>query len=108
MTKKIQILFLFTVCILSFQCSTFSKEPSRASTSEQESYEVWAGLQDSTSEPKHKAEMDKSWAIMLDRKREIKSFLDSKSYESTRGTVVYPFSGIDVLNLFTFYPKSKK
>jgi len=108
MTKKVYFLYKISFIILIFQCSSFTRQPTRTSPEETLAFETWAGIQDNMLEPKHKTEMDNSWSVMLERKNKIETFLTSKSYDSSHGTVVYPFSGIDVLNLFTFFPKSKR
>jgi len=108
MTKKVYVLLNFYLIILFFQCSSITQTGSSHNSGESSAFETWAGLQDNTIEPKHKTEMNKSWSVMMERKKQIETFLLAKSYESHHGTVVYPFSGIDVLNLFTFFPLSNR
>jgi hypothetical protein len=108
MTKKLTHSISFLLLTFLFQCSTFQGTPSKSALAEQSDYDIWAGITDSTVDPKHKSEMDASWSIMMERKMLIGRFLKSKSYDSLTGTVVYPFSGIDVLNLLTFFPNSKR
>lgn len=73
--------------------------------SDSESFDEWAGL--NTTDEKHKAIMDKSWEKLLSTKEKIQNHLKQKSIHLESDTVVYPFSGIDVLNLFAFFPNSK-
>ncbi|TGM61430.1 hypothetical protein [Leptospira vanthielii] len=97
MTKKL-ILFVF---IFSLQCQIQEKKTETA-YGETSLYDEWAGL--SSSDPLHKNEMDLSWKKLINTKDTITNYLKGKEYQPKVKTVVYPFSGIDVLNLFSFYP----
>lgn len=108
MTKNLIILFRIFLLLLLFHCSSLKKDLARTSTIEAESFNILAGLAENSLEPKHKSEMDQSWSLMLDRKSQIDAFLKTKNYSSPHGTVVYPFSGIDALNLFTFFPSAER
>jgi hypothetical protein len=108
MTKKIQIPINFFCILIFFQCSASARIPSAKALDANKIFDNWAGITPIEIDTKHKAEMDISWQVMLDRKSEMDQFLKVKSYSSASETVVYPFSGIDVLNLFTFFPRSKR
>lgn len=108
MTKNILNLFKISIIILFFRCSSLSNEIVSVSNKETAVYELLAGFEENALEPKHKLEMNHSWNFMLERKNQIDVFLKEKNYTSPHGTVVYPFSGIDALNLFTFFPNAKR
>ncbi len=93
------ILFQFLVLVLFVECASIEKK--------QPLHDVWSGKISNTIYPDHQMEMEKSWSVMLNRKKQIDDFLIAKNYTSNRKTTVYPFSGIDVLNLFTFFPNSQ-
>lgn len=98
MTKKISICFiLFLLHCQVTQTTT--------NLSQLESYVVseWAGL--TPDDPIHQKEMDLSWKKLIFTKELIAEYLKKKNYQPNVQTVVYPFSGIDVLNLFSFYPR---
>ncbi|WP_198012767.1 hypothetical protein [Leptospira wolbachii] len=101
MTNKL-LLFLL---IFSFQCQIQEKKTEIA-LGETPLYEEWAGLNDS--DPLHKNEMDLSWNQLTNRQNTISQYLKEKDYKPNVKTVIYPFSGIDVLNLFSFYPNCER
>ncbi|MCW7468087.1 hypothetical protein [Leptospira kanakyensis] len=101
MSKKL-ILVLF---ILSYQCQIQEKKTETA-VIETPIYDEWAGL--SESDPLHKNEMDLSWNKLTNTRDTITQYLKGKDYHPNVKTVVYPFSGIDVLNLFSFYPQCER
>ncbi|TGM05047.1 hypothetical protein [Leptospira jelokensis] len=69
---------------------------------EQNLYQEWAGFTDA--DPIHQREMDLSWNKLIQTRDTITAYLKTKDYHPKVKTVVYPFSGIDVLNLFSFFP----
>ncbi|TGL04765.1 hypothetical protein EHQ43_10750 [Leptospira bouyouniensis] len=99
MTKKIFILIIF----LNFQC-LFQEKKSNIEISESVIFDEWAGS--INTDPVHKREMDASWNKLISTKESITVYLKQKDFHPKVKTVVYPFSGIDVLNLFSFYPDS--
>ncbi|TGL09952.1 hypothetical protein EHQ42_17045 [Leptospira levettii] len=94
----------FFLCILLFilQCQVVSNKPNGTQLESNE-FSEWAGL--SNDDPVHKREMDASWNKLITTKDLITEYLKQKDYHPNVKTVVYPFSGIDVLNLFSFFPK---
>lgn len=98
-----QKLFLFLICF-TFHCQ-ISNNITTVSPVEENLYEEWAGF--SSSDPIHKKGMDLSWNQLIQTRDVIGSYLTTKAYNPQVKTVVYPFSGIDVLNLFSFYPHSE-
>lgn len=98
-----QKLFLFLICF-TFHCQ-ISNNITTLSLVEENLYEEWAGF--SISDPVHKKGMDLSWNQLIQTREVISSYLTTKAYNPQVKTVVYPFSGIDVLNLFSFYPHSE-
>lgn len=101
MTKKLIICLFF----LTLQCQTQEKKTETA-FKETPLYDEWAGL--SESDPLHKKEMDLSWNQLTKRQDSIIQYLQRKDYKPDVKTVIYPFSGIDVLNLFSFYPQCER
>ncbi|TGK87754.1 hypothetical protein EHQ24_00610 [Leptospira noumeaensis] len=101
MTKKLIICLLF----LTLQCQ-FQEKKTEVAIIETPIYDEWAGL--SETDPLHKNEMDLSWKKLIQTSDTIKSYLKGKNYQPKVKTVVYPFSGIDVLNLFSFYPTCER
>lgn len=101
MTKK----FILFLLIFSLQCQTQEKKTETA-FKETPLYDEWAGL--SEPDPLHKKEMDLSWNQLTKRQDIIIQFLQRKDYKPDVKTVIYPFSGIDVLNLFSFYPQCER
>jgi len=67
-------------------------------------HQEWAGMTDEDIE--YKQSMDRSWDKLLSTKAQIQSHLSQNQIEFLPRTVVYPFSGIDVLNLFSFFPSA--
>ncbi|PJZ84196.1 hypothetical protein [Leptospira harrisiae] len=101
MTKKLIICLLF----LTLQCQ-FQEKKTEIAFAETQVYDEWAGL--SESDPLHKNEMDLSWKKLINTRDTITNYLKNKDYQPNVKTVVYPFSGIDVLNLFSFYPNAER
>ncbi|PJZ44969.1 hypothetical protein [Leptospira brenneri] len=101
MTNKIILIFF----IFTLQCQIQEKKTELAYI-ETPIYDEWAGL--SESDLLHKNEMDLSWKKLMQTSDTISNYLKGKSYNPNVKTVIYPFSGIDVLNLFSFYPHSDR
>ncbi|EMJ89986.1 hypothetical protein LEP1GSC196_2734 [Leptospira meyeri serovar Semaranga str. Veldrot Semarang 173] len=101
MTKKLIISLFF----LTLQCQLQEKKTEIA-FAETNIYDEWAGFTDS--DLLHKNEMDLSWKKLTTTKDTITDYLKGKNYQPKVKTVVYPFSGIDVLNLFSFYPNADR
>jgi len=108
MTTKSLLIFRFIFFLLVIQCSSATNKPSIEANKNSEYYDEWAGLSSASKNLKHNQNMDLSWGQMLVRRNEISKFLQNNKYEVNQKTVVYPFSGIDVLNLITFFPKSDR
>ncbi len=98
------IFFLF----LTTRCTSQNIFNSHTTVVSNQTFQIWSGESLSELDPKHKESMDVSWTTMQKRRDLIEQFLKEKSYVAPKGTVVYPFSGIDLLNLFTFFPKSER
>lgn len=101
MTKKL----IICLCFFSLQCQIQEKKTETA-FQETSLYDEWAGLIDS--DPLHKKEMDLSWNKLTNTRDTITEYLKKKDYNPKVKTVIYPFSGIDVLNLFSFYPHCER
>lgn len=101
MTKKLIICLFF----LTFHCHLQEKKTEIA-FAETHVYDEWAGLTDI--DILHKNEMDLSWKKLTNTRDTITDYLKGKNYQPKVKTVVYPFSGIDVLNLFSFYPNANR
>lgn len=101
MTKKL----IICVCFFSLQCQIQERKTETA-LQETSLYDEWAGLIDS--DPLHKKEMDLSWNKLTNTRDTITEYLKKKVYNPKVKTVIYPFSGIDVLNLFSFYPHCER
>ncbi|TGL11376.1 hypothetical protein [Leptospira meyeri] len=101
MTKKLIISLFF----LTLHCQVQEKKTEIA-FAETNVYDEWAGFTDS--DLLHKNEMDLSWKKLTATRETITDYLKGKNYQPKVKTVVYPFSGIDVLNLFSFYPNADR
>ncbi|GBF49901.1 hypothetical protein LPTSP4_14210 [Leptospira ryugenii] len=106
-------MFLFrllpiVLLVFTFHCQSLSKKNVEINSEEQLTHRIWSGEIESPINPKHSTEMNQSWKLMLERREQITSYLQAKSFKAKGETVVYPFSGIDVLNLFSFFPKADR
>ncbi|XDD45508.1 hypothetical protein AB3N60_12425 [Leptospira sp. WS39.C2] len=93
--------YLICILLFSFHCQVVSNKP-KINQQDSDVFLEWAGL--TPNDLLHQNEMDISWKKLLETKERISSYLDQKNYHPNVNTVVYPFSGIDVLNLFSFFP----
>ncbi|TGM43919.1 hypothetical protein EHQ92_14530 [Leptospira biflexa] len=93
--------YLFLILLFVFHCQVVSNK-SNLTQKESDIFAEWAGL--STNDPIHQKEMDISWNQLISRRTLITDYVNRKEHNPQVKTVVYPFSGIDVLNLFSFYP----
>lgn len=101
MTKK----FIISLLFLTIHCQ-FQEKKTEIAFAETNVYNEWAGLSDY--DLLHKTEMELSWKKLTNTRETIADYLKNKDYQPKVKTVIYPFSGIDVLNLFSFYPNAER
>ena|GEM_PF-2200764 len=97
-----------------FSCFSFVPldEPKSPKKNYWQNYsEFLAGIQSHGNNPefeKHRKEMDEAWQrIDRETRNTITQFLQREGIGLEAETVLYPFSGMDVLNLFSFFPNAK-
>ncbi|WP_109018586.1 hypothetical protein [Leptospira kobayashii] len=108
MTKKLISLHLFVYINFLISCSGMEIKPSADSVRNRQTYDIWSGKTPTSLSQDHSTEMDISWKIMGETKEKIQNFRKEEALASNKNTILYPFSGIDVLNLFSFFPEANR
>lgn len=100
---------LLVFLILSFfnlgSCAS-STSVSQIQPADLDIHKEWAGIIGGDTD--HRQSMDRSWEKLLSTRSQIQTHLDQNRIQFGTKTVVYPFSGIDVLNLFSFFPSAEQ
>ncbi|TGN19963.1 hypothetical protein [Leptospira idonii] len=102
------IIFLLTFSLTTFFISCQGMEVKKQDESIRLTYDIWSGLVPFSLASEHSQEMESSWKIMNETRKKIENFAESQSFHPKQKTILYPFSGIDVLNLFSFFPKGER
>ncbi|MDF3818342.1 hypothetical protein P3G55_00435 [Leptospira sp. 96542] len=100
---NMQKITIFLSFILILHCATHPTTNPNLKLANQ--YDEWAGFTDS--DPGYKNDMELHWKKLNSTNESIRAYLKLKNFNPNPDTVIYPFSGIDVLNLFSFFPTSK-